>query len=237
MCHSEPPSVFPRTEPVERIDDGIVAWRFQAEQDVGRRVVAVLPDIYGCNPFYRGFSAYLAAAGVEAWLVDPFAALGELITVSREAAFDRRHQLKDRAYLDLLEAFLVRHGVGGVVGFCLGGLFVFELARRGLRSDLVAYYPFPQGLPNQDPLPVPFTYLETLSSSHTVLIGDQDNLLGPTHLGELERLAGLNPAIRLQVYSGSGHGFLADLDSPQSLLAGNAARSLEVCRFTLMQGT
>ncbi|CAG9187069.1 MULTISPECIES: dienelactone hydrolase family protein [Burkholderiaceae] len=235
MCHDTAPALFPRTASTGSIDGAICALCY-AGATRGPRLL-VLPDIYGCNAFYRGYAAYLAEQGAgEVLLVDPFAAFGELATVTREAAFQRRHRLADRAYVEELIDFIDGQRIEGVVGFCLGGLFVFELARQQVVSRLVAYYPFPQGLENRDPLDVPFDYLPALRSRHTVIVGDDDALLGTQNLQRLQAQARANDAIDLHIMNGAGHGFLADLESPDTARAAVAKRGLRIGTTTLLGG-
>ncbi|AQH05938.1 carboxymethylenebutenolidase 2 (plasmid) [Burkholderia sp. KK1] len=225
MCHDTVPSLFPQADSAGSIDGAVYALRY-AGVSTGPRLL-VLPDIYGCNGFYRGYAAYLAEQGAsEVLLVDPFAAFGELPQPTREAAFRRRHQLADRTFVRNLIKFIENQRVDGVVGFCIGGLYVFELARQCVPVRLVAYYPFPQGLDNHDPLSVPFDYLAEVRSPHTVIVGDGDTLLGASNLRRLETCADTNNAIDLHVMNGAGHGFLADLESANVDRAAMARQAL-----------
>lgn len=232
MCHDTVPSLFPRAHATGRIDGAVSASRYAGASN-GPRLL-VLPDIYGCNGFYRGYAAYLAEQGAsEVLLVDPFAAFGELPQATREAAFQRRHRLADRAFVKNLIAFIESQRIDGVVGYCIGGLFVFELARQQVVSRLVAYYPFPQGLENHDPVDVPFDYLPEVRSRHTVIVGDNDTLLGAQNLLQLESQARANEAIDLHVMKGAGHGFLADLESVDAGRAAMARQALLIGTNTL----
>ncbi|QBY56527.1 MULTISPECIES: dienelactone hydrolase family protein [Burkholderiales] len=234
MCHDTAPALFPQTASTGSIDGAICALRY-AGATRGPRLL-VLPDIYGCNAFYRGYAAYLAAQGAsEVLLADPFAPFGELAVPTREAAFQRRHRLADRTYVEELIGFIAGQGIDGVAGFCLGGLFVFELARRQVVSRLVAYYPFPQGLENRDPLDVPFDYLPQVRARHTVVVGDEDALLGPQNLSRLQAQARANNAIDLHVMQGAGHGFLADLGSTDTARAAMARRGLDLGTASLLE--
>jgi carboxymethylenebutenolidase len=163
------------------------------------------------------------------FLVDPFAEFGDLPSPSKEAAFARRHKVRDLSYVDALEGFIRRRHVSGVVGFCLGGLFIFDLARRGVSAKMVSLYGFPQGMANQDPLPVPFDYLEGLPASHVALFGEADYLQTPQNLEQLQAIARRTPAFSVKIYPKSGHGFLADLDNEDPLLRSNAQDALLLC--------
>lgn len=235
MCHGKPSSRFPTPDegtafgatPAGGETAGGTLHGFAFGPDLGPRL-AILPDIYGCNPFYKGLATHLAGKGLRVFLMNPFHAFGDLPEQTREAAFERRHKLRDRAYVDAFEAFLDREEIEGVLGFCLGGLYIFELAKRGYAGRLVAFYPFPQGLPNEDPLQVPFEYLDGVTARQTVLIGDSDPSLGPEHTARLRAVAAANPAIDLHVFAGSGHGFLGDLDSGESEKRANAEAALAI---------
>jgi carboxymethylenebutenolidase len=103
--------------------------------------------------------------------------------------------------------------VTGVAGFCLGGFYIFELARRDLPAALVGLYGFPQGMANHDPLPVPFDYLPDITRPFTMLMPAEDAAVGPDTVRRLQEMAPRAPAMDLVVYPGAGHGFLPELDS------------------------
>lgn len=209
MCTGAPLDSFPAAATPERFEADISGYRF----DGGGARIAILPDIYGCSDFYRGLSTHLMQRGRSVYLVDPFDGLGDLPEVTREAAFARRHKVRDKTFLDAFENFAASEGIAGVIGFCLGGCYVFELARRGFDADLLGLYGFPQGLENQDPLPKPFDYLETVQRPFTMLLGREDAPVGPENVERLEALAPRVPAMTLKVYDGVGHNFLSFLDS------------------------
>lgn len=214
MCHGHAVKAFPDPAPAERFDE--IVSGFAWGDPTAATKIAVLPDIYGCNPFYKGLSTLLMERGARVFLVDPFHGLGELPEATREAAFARRHKVRDASFLDRFETFARAKGITGIVGFCLGGLYVFDLARRGLDADLVGLYGFPQGLPNDDPLPVPFDYLETVTQPFTMLLGREDGSVGPGNIARLEAMAPSVPAMDLTVYDGVGHNFLPCLDSEEA---------------------
>lgn len=231
MCHGEASAAFPDSASFSAYAGGIQASVF-GDPAAARRI-AILPDIYGSNPFYQGLATRLADRGSLVYLIDTFAGLGDLPRATREAAFDRRHKLRDRTFVDQFAGFVAQESISGIVGFCLGGLFVFELARRGTAADLVGFYPFPQGLPNQDALDVPFDYLDGVVKQHTILVGTEDASLGPENLARLGDVAERNPALRLHVFESSGHGFLADLTSDDAVKRDNAERALGLCEAAL----
>ncbi len=231
MCHGVASPAFPKVPSFRPYAKQIQASVF-GDSGASRRL-AVLPDIYGANPFYQGFAAHLAARSCVVYLIDTFAGLGDLPKASREAAFERRHRLRDREFVDAFAEFVSTEAITGVVGFCLGGLYVFELARRNVPCNLVAFYPFPQGLANQNALDVPFDYLEKVEKRHTVLVGTQDASLGPENLARLQQVAQRNRAVDLHVFEGSDHGFLADLAEEQEHRRANASHALALCEQVL----
>lgn len=211
MCHGAPVAAFPAPLagiPVSGEVHGYAYGRADA-----RHCIAVLPDIYGCTPFYQGLCRHLAERDAHVILVNPFHEFGPLREPSREAAFLRRHRLQDKNFVDAFQRFADRQEITGVLGFCLGGLYVFELARRGMAAALVGLYGFPAGMPNQDPLPIPFDYLPEVTTPFTMLMGETDMSVGPDLIARLEAMKESVPAMSLTTYPGVGHGFLPMLDS------------------------
>ena len=158
-----------------------------------------------------------------------FSDFGELEEVTRDSAFERRHKLRDKEYCDLIAQYIKDKQITAVVGFCLGGNFVFELARRNVKVNLIAFYPFPAGLPNDDGLDPAFNYLEQIETDVTVLIGDDDDRVGLGNVTKLKDISELNSTLKVNIYPHSKHGFLEDLDSTDPTLKRNAEHSLEAC--------
>jgi carboxymethylenebutenolidase len=233
MCHGQASAALPASAPREvGTLQGIATLIFGPAVSNGR--IAIIPDIYGTNVFYRGLATHFGDLGAEVFLVDPFDGLGELPEPTREAAFARRHQLRDKDYVDRLEEFIRAQRLSGVLGFCLGGLYVFELARRDVPVTLVGLYGFPQGLANADPLPVPFDYLATVTRPHAALFGNQDASLGPENLERMRALAATTPSLSLDIFAGSAHGFLGDIDDADADRRSNAANALKICEAALI---
>src|SRR5580698_4612829 len=130
MCHGVASAAFPAVG--KYVTTTAEPFSLAFGDSVARVRIAILPDIYGPGPFYQGLATYLAERGAFVQLMDPFHELGPMTEPSREAAFARRDGLRDRAYVDGFERFAREQRITSVVGFCLGGLYVFELARRGL---------------------------------------------------------------------------------------------------------
>lgn len=232
MCHGKAVAAFPTPTEPATFNDGVVGYHWANPN--AKSKIAILPDIYGCNPFYRGLATRFANKGAEVFLVDTFAGFGELPEMTREAAFARRGKVADREFLDRFEKFVTANGITGVIGFCLGGLYVFELARRGVQTALIGLYGFPQGLPNQDPLPIPFEYLHAVDTPFTMLLGADDAAVGPDNIERLQAMAPSTDSMDLTVYEGVGHDFLPLLDSEDSGLRETAKDALAKCDALLL---
>ncbi len=227
MCHDTVNSALPAA--------GIFAQRsglvsaFVIGPDSASHKIAILPDIYGCNAFYRGVATKFSLQGAQVFLVNPFAELGELAEATREAGFERRHKLRDAEFIARLIPFIAQEKITAVVGFCLGGLYVFELARQNVGARLVSFYGFPQGLVNADALAAPLSYLESVTRPHVCLFGTDDPGIPIEHVRAVEEIATRNAAIKATVFQGSGHGFLNDLDHDDEHLHSNAKHALALC--------
>lgn len=233
MCHGSPVKFFPEPGEGRKFQEEVAGYAFAGQAEGPS--IAILPDIYGCNPFYRQLCAHYVDHGAQVFLIDPFHGHGELAEVTRENAFARRHKISDTQFVDAFEAFARRTGISGVLGFCLGGLYVFELARRNLPAQLVGLYGFPQGMKNSDPLPVPFDYLPEVKRPFTMLMGAEDQPVGPENVRKLEAMKVLVPAMDLVVYEGAGHGFLPFVDSETPAerdIALDALRRMDVALLT-----
>ncbi len=232
MCHGKAVAAFPTpTEPVA-FNNRVTGYHW-ANQNADSKI-AILPDIYGCNPFYRGLATRYAQMGADVYLVDTFAGFGDLPEMTREAAFARRGKVADKEFLDRFEAFADSQGITGIIGFCLGGLYVFELARRGMRAALVGLYGFPQGLPNQDPLPAPFEYLHAVDTPFAMLLGADDPAVGADNVKRLQAMVPDVPGMDLTVYDGVGHDFLPLLDSENPAMRATAEDALAICDRLLL---
>lgn len=211
MCHGAAVDAFPAPYVGEIYDGAVQAYMYG--DDSAQKKIAILPDIFGCNPFYQGLALHYVEAGAKVFLIDPFVGLGELEENTVEAAFGRRQNVKDKSFLDGVEAFAKQEGITGIIGFCLGGMYIFDLARRNIDAALVGLYGFPQGMDNIDPIEPPFNYLTSLTQPFTMLMGRQDPSVGVETVDKLSAMAPECPAMDLTVYPDSDHGFLPDISS------------------------
>jgi carboxymethylenebutenolidase len=225
MCHTEKIDYF--GEPLNHSEfSGDVNGLVFGGNEAGKRV-AVLPDIYGMTDFYKGYASYVAGFGARTYLTNPWSEFGDLPEPTREAAYERRHKLRDRQHCDHLESFLANEKIEAVVGFCLGGNFVFELARRGYAGILIAAYPLPWGMANQDEIAPAFEYMPNLDKEVTILMGEADHLAGPDNIQKLGDIVAANAKLTMHLYEGSNHGFFTDVDGSDEKLRGNAQDAID----------
>jgi carboxymethylenebutenolidase len=234
MCHQSGVSFFGKLQKFEKFSAEVDGLLFPNSAATGR--VAVLPDIYGLTEFYKGYASYLADFGAQVYLTNPWSEFGELPDNTREAAYERRGKLRDNAHCDQLETFLSSKKIQTVIGFCLGGNFAFELARRGFKGTLIAVYPLPWGMQNQDEITPAFEYMPTLAKKITVFMGAADHLAGADNIRKLENIASDNESLTLHLYKGSNHGFFADIDGPDQKLKLNAKDAIDKINKTLFAG-
>lgn len=211
MCHGAAVAAFPVPQ-LGHAYKGHVSASVYGSNDAAIKI-AILPDIFGCNPFYQGLATRYAERGAHVYLVDTFAGLGELKEMTHEYAISRRDKVRDKTFMDAFEAFAREEGMTGIMGFCLGGLYIFELARRNIPAAMVGLYGFPQGLPNDDPLDAPFSYLPSITQPFTMLMGEDDASVTRDVTDQLRGAAPSCPALDLKVYPDADHGFLPEISS------------------------
>jgi carboxymethylenebutenolidase len=225
MCH---------TKKIEYFGALLEASEFNGEVDglvydkgkSGQRV-AVLPDIYGLTDFYKGYASYVAGFGARTYLTNPWSEFGELPEPTREAAYERRHKIKDKHHCEQLLEFLASESIEAIVGFCIGGNFAFEMARRGYDGTIIAVYPLPWGMANQDEITPAFEFMPTLEKEVTILMGEADYLAGPDNIQKMRDIVTENSKLTMHLYEGSNHGFFTDIDGDDDNLKANAKDAIE----------
>lgn len=225
MCH---------TKKIDYFGDSLEGSEFQGDVDglvygneeTAQRI-AVLPDIYGLTDFYKGFASYVAGFGARTYLTNPWSEFGELPEPTREAAYERRHKIKDREHCERLHKFLASESIEAIVGFCIGGNFAFEMARRGYDGTIIAVYPLPWGMANQDEITPAFEYMPTLEKEVTILMGEADHLAGPDNIRKLQDIVAANSKLTMHLYQVSNHGFFTDIDGDNEKLRSNAKNAID----------
>jgi carboxymethylenebutenolidase len=188
-----------------------------------RGAVVVVGDVHGARtPFYEHLATLLAAHGFDAVVPEFFFRVGPLSERTQEAVFGRKAKLDEpQALRDLGEAITwagdrITGGATrvGALGFCLGGMFVLDLAAT--RSDLatVCYYGFPAGTPGPpgDPNRTAATPLEQVDRMQGPILGfwgELDERVGIPNVEQLaQRLHERSVDFEHVIYPGLDHGFL-----------------------------
>lgn len=218
MCHTERIEFFGNVSEFTDFSDVVDGITF----DGAGRNIAIFPDIFGLTDFYKGYASYLADQGATVHIVNIWSGLGGEPTLSREEAYARKHKLKEFSYCNQIEQFLKEFKIDAILGFCLGGNFSLEMARRGFSGTNISIYPLPWGMENQDPLTPAFDYMPTLKQQVNIFMGEADYLAGPENIDKLKNIVTANKSLSLNLYEGSDHGFFTDIDGENEQLKTNA---------------
>ncbi len=221
MCHPEVPAGAPlpnvRTEEVaielaggEHLP-GLLAF----PQRTPAPAVLVINDVFGRANFYEHLTRRIAQAGYLALDVEYFFRHGAVPAGDRDAVTARSGKLDQAQTLRDLGAAIEwlhrrRDTAGartGLIGFCMGGTFVLDLAaeRRDLAS--VSYYGFPaRARPN---VPAPLEVAERIRGPLIGHWGTQDTGVGIDNVRALgAKLKAAEVEHTFYEYEGLGHGFL-----------------------------
>lgn len=205
----------------------------RADPDRQLGAVLLISDIYGATPFYRGLAARLAESGFTTALPDYLLhQAGALAQVDRDSARARAATIdQQRAMADVSrvgdwlkqECDVERIGI---VGFCLGGTFGFDLTAE--RSDLVvvSFYGFPDGVPWTNPVPAPWSIIDKISGPILGFWGAEDYMDMDSVRNFCDELETRNPEFSSHIFSGAGHGFLGALASDDSVAVQAWAQTL-----------
>ncbi len=223
MCHTEQIEYFGNTLDYKDFSEEVDGITFDGS---GRNIV-ILPDIFGLTDFYKSYASYLARQGATVHIVNPWSGLGGEPTPSREEAYARKNKLKEFSYCNQIEEFLGTKNIDAIIGFCLGGNFTLEMARRGYSGTNISIYPLPWGMDNQDRLIPAFDYMPDLNKKVHIFMGEADHLAGPDNIEKLVSIVDGNKNLTLNLYEGSNHGFFTDLDGDEENLKENAKDAIE----------
>jgi carboxymethylenebutenolidase len=175
--------------------------------------LVVAPDIFGLRPLYDDLVARLAGEWrMDVAAVEPFPGLD--LGPDVEPRFATVGSLDDRDHLrDLHEAAdLLGHERVGLLGFCMGGMYVLKAARDARFARLVAFYGMiriPEawrGAGQGEPL-------DHLAAGHSdrvlAIIGERDPYTPPDDVDALER-----SGVRVERFPEAEHGFAHDAARP-----------------------
>lgn len=205
------------------VDDIALMQVFWYESPAGAKSstpCVLVSDIYGTVPFYHEISKRLALLGYSTALPDLFCREGALSEVTREAAFARRSRMDEcqaivdtHRVIDRVKALTGARKVG-VVGFCLGGMIMFDVCAE--RNDVVgvSFYGFPEGIsmPVRVPAPRPIDRVDLISGPILAMWGDQDPNIPVDVIERFGLAMDANAAdYEAHIYPGAGHGFLQGL--------------------------
>jgi carboxymethylenebutenolidase len=224
MCHPDIPDGMPAPS-VERREVSIAVSDGESLPclhvgDEREPAVLVVGDVFGRSPFYERLADVIAATGFQVLVPDFFFRQGPLAEQTKQAAFARRMQLDEsnavadlRVAIDWLREAGSRATVG-MIGFCMGGTFVLDLASTEDDLVTVAYYGFPipqSALPS--PPPRPIDLVNTLRGPVLAVWGEEDETVGIENIRAYVAVArAANPEFAAEVLPGLGHGFLANAD-------------------------
>lgn len=221
MCHPEVPEGTPipnvRTNEARiPVDGGEMPALVAYPERAPAGAILVINDVFGRSPFYDTLTRRIAQAGYVG--VDPefFWRVGPPADASREAVTARSQKLDGPKMLEDLGRAIdwmkrlpeARGDRIGLVGFCMGGTAVLNLA--ALRDDLrapVSYYGFPaRGGPG---VPAPLERAEAIRGPLLGHWGTEDTGVGIDNVRALDaKLKARGTPHTFHEYEGLGHGFL-----------------------------
>jgi carboxymethylenebutenolidase len=219
MCHPEVPAGDPipeitrqRVEIPLRSGEKMPATFCHPADGPGPGVM-VLTDIWGMSPFYDDLTARLAQAGFTAVCPEYFFRQGDLPERVIEEARARRLKTTTAGamadYNDTIEWLKTQAATTekvGVVGFCLGGTYVFLLNADRDDTVGVAYYGFPK-----DPAatPQPLDVMDKMKAPLLGFWGENDPAVGMPNVEAFDKgLTAAGVDHKFTVFEGIGHGFL-----------------------------
>jgi carboxymethylenebutenolidase len=180
------------------------------------------PDIGGLRPLFDDMARRLATHGLAVCAIDPFAALADSAGETMESRFAAVKDLDDGQQLEILAAaadrLVVEDDVSrvSVLGFCMGGHYVFKAAASDRFDAAVAFYgmlrtPDSWGGPGHriEPLAVAREMVPTLA-----FFGTADSWTPPDDIAALRDAWRDRNDCEIVVVEGAEHGFVHDPDRP-----------------------
>ena len=182
--------------------------------------VVVHPDIGGLRPLFEDMARRLATHGLAVSVIEPFAGLSEPPGASTEARMAQVKDLDDTQQMDILTAaadlLVVEDDVSrvSVLGFCMGGHYVFKAASLDRFDAAVSFYGMvrtPEGWRGPghriEPLDVAAEMVPTLA-----FFGSNDPYPPPADIEALRAAWSARTDCEIVVVEGAEHGFVHDPD-------------------------
>ncbi|HUS62136.1 MAG TPA: dienelactone hydrolase family protein [Acidimicrobiales bacterium] len=182
----------------------------QPESGPATRGLVIAPDIMGLRPLFDAMVERLASE--EGWAVVAVEPFPGRETAPLEARFGPQD---DARYLtDLVEAAdLLEVEPVGILGFCMGGMYVHKAAGTGRFDRGVSFYGMihtPERWRSETTVE-PLDELAKPGAARVLaVIGGADDYTPPAEVAELERV----PNVEVVTYPEAGHGFVHDPDRP-----------------------
>jgi carboxymethylenebutenolidase len=213
-------TVEPLTLALDAIDVPVVHTR---PDGMPRAGVVLHPDIAGLRPLFDDMARRLATHGLAVCAVEPFASVAEDERATTiEARMAQVRDLDDGLQLEMLSAaadlLVVEDGVSrvGVLGFCMGGHYVFKAAASDRFDAAVAFYGMirtPEGWKGPghtiEPLEVADQMCPTLA-----IFGSADTFTPADEIDALRTAWQGRTDCEIIVVEGGEHGFVHDPDRP-----------------------
>jgi carboxymethylenebutenolidase len=184
--------------------------------------VVIVPDVWGLSDHTRDVARRLAAEGFAALALDVYRKTGKAELADPAAAMRWIDALSDPLVLetiqdgvDALARDAARGRKVGVIGFCMGGMYVLLAASacRGL-SAAAPFYGMIRNAPGLDPAKKPRQPLDAVSALTCPLLGfygEEDALIPNVDVEALRaKLAATGEPVEIVQYPGAGHAFFND---------------------------
>jgi carboxymethylenebutenolidase len=203
--------------------DGIDVPAFHARPDGMPTAGVVLhPDVGGLRPLFEDMARRLATHGLAVCTFEPFAAQPDSARASVEARLGAVKDLDDDQQLEIMAAaadlLVVEDDVArvSVLGFCMGGHYVFKAASTDRFDAAVAFYGMlrtPEGWEGAghhiEPLVVAAQMAPTLA-----IFGSADPWTPAADIDALRAAWGSRNDCEIIVNEGADHGFVHDPERP-----------------------
>jgi carboxymethylenebutenolidase len=203
--------------------DGVEVPAFHARPD-GMPVAGVVlhPDMGGLRPLFEDMASRLATHGLAVVTFEQFASQPESVRASVEQRMANVGELQDEQQLEIFSAaadlLVVQDDVArvSIIGFCMGGHYVFKAASTDRFDAAVAFYGMlrtPEGWGGGarriEPLEVAAQMVPTLA-----FFGTADPWTPAADIEALRQAWSGRGDCEIVIVEGAEHGFVHDPDRP-----------------------